>query len=110
MDIKQQISSDIESHMNKFNLTGWSNSNFIEHLTDKVLSGSFAFQLIYDDLFRLSEYKVLDKSKIKSMINQVGETIYSYDGSHFQWSEWETLIIDQSIIRQLKLQEILNKY
>lgn len=107
MDIKSQIEYDIRRHMVKFNLSGWIGNNFIEHMTNRVLSGDYAFQLIYDDTYRLSEYKVLDRSKIKSMINIVGETLYSYDGSHFQWSQWETLIIDQSIIRQIKLEKIL---
>jgi hypothetical protein len=87
----------------------------IDDLVNEVLNGNFAFQIIYNDyyeeypfLYRFKLYKILDHTKLlKRDDGPGGGLIWSYDGGkRYQWSESETLKLDNSITREIKLKEI----
>ncbi len=86
-------------------------------MVEEALKGTYAFQIIYsnidyeDRMFNYSLYSFikLDHSKIvfREETEQTSAT-YSYDGGkRFQWFDTETLLLDPSIIREIKLNKII---
>jgi len=88
----------------------------IDEMVDEALKGTYAFQLIYNDMVKDAEFDCLfysfipiDHRKIvfREETNQTS-AVYSYDaGKRFQWFEIETLILDSSIIREMKINQII---
>ncbi len=109
MDYQTEIESQITNHLTKHGLYAGVVKDFSKHLVNSVLSGNYAFQLIYGGDYRVEEWKVLDRNLVCSTMGPtLTEKVFSYDGGkRFQWSEQETLLIDMRIIRELKLNTIL---
>ena len=108
MTIKDYINETIDKHEKEFGL------RFIRDVridVEKYINeGIYAFQFIYKYGQLVSEIKKLDQKLCvhESNINPNG-TMWSYDGGQrYQWSEMETLVFDSSLIRDIKLEKVLN--
>ena len=87
----------------------------IDEMVDEALKGTYAFQLIYNDMkdteFDCSFYSFIPIDYRKIVFREETDqtsAAYSYDGGkRFQWFETETLLLDASIIREIKLNQII---
>jgi hypothetical protein len=116
MTIKSYIRETIDNHENKWRL--FFNSEICNAIHDGVINkGIYAFQIIYSvvDAFdnSVEEIKPLDhklcvhEKDLTELQRDIG-MMWSYDGGQrYQWSEMETLIFDASVIRNIKLEEVL---
>jgi|LauGreDrversion4_2_1035121.scaffolds.fasta_scaffold1015382_1 hypothetical protein len=85
----------------------------INDLLNESLNGNFAFQIIYSDsyeeypfFYKFKLYKILDHTKLLKKDGDMG-LIWSYDsGRRYQWGDSETLKLNNSIIRDIKLKQI----
>jgi hypothetical protein len=82
----------------------------LEKIVESVLSGNFAFRVIYDDVvmgdfhYIYEEHFPLDYNKIKF---SDGDLISIDGGVRFQWNKREVFMIDKDLIREWKLNQIL---
>ena len=115
MEIAEYIRNEITNHMQKHRVMVLKSD--IEEMVEEALKGTYAFQIIYnnidseDGIFNYSFYSfiTIDYRKIvfRSETEQTSAA-YSYDGGkRFQWFETETLLLDSSIIREMKLNQII---
>ena len=88
----------------------------IAEMVQSVLGGTGAFQIIFeqvfdpfcedgDEIYFLEKWRALDRSLIRETTTQFG-TMYAYDGKRYQWSEVETILIDQAALRDIKISEL----
>jgi hypothetical protein len=108
---------EIKSHLDRWSILY--DSKQMDSIIELVIGGCSAFQLIYSDFnstvfskekyLCLAEVKPLDRGKIKKRYDTITQSlIFSYDdGVRYQWFEKETLLIDISLIRDLKIENIL---
>ena len=114
MDISEYIRSEISSHMRKHRILA--SKSDIDEIQKSALKGNCAFQIIYSDIeetdfdYSLYSFIKLDYAKIVfKPETEKTSAAYSYDGGkRFQWFEAETLLLDPSIIREIKLSKIIN--
>ena len=117
MTIKEYIKQTIDYHENKWGV--FFDSKICNTIHDNVVNnGIYAFQIIY--LFEAFENKVEDiklldhklcvhEKDLTKLQNEMG-IMWSYDGGQrYQWSEMETLIFDHALIRNIKLNKLLNE-
>jgi hypothetical protein len=113
MEIAEYIRNEITNHMQKHRVMVLKSD--IEEMVEEALKGTYAFQIIYNDIdsevfnYSLYSFIKLDHSKIvfREETEQTSAA-YSYDGGkRFQWFETETLLLDPSIIREMKLNQII---
>ena len=111
MNVKKYITDMIDKHQEEFGV------NFDicvrDYIEDYVNDGVYAFQVIYNGHNQVHEIKNLNYSLLKSekRENTVGGywLVWSYDnGVRYQWNDSETLVFDPSVIRNIKLNQILN--
>lgn len=111
MTIKEYIKDITDKHQKEFNI-GF--DIYVRDTIEKnINNGVYAFQVIYNGHNQVHAIKNLNYSLLKSekRENTVGGywLVWSYDGGvRFQWSDSETLVFDPSIIRNIKLNQILN--
>jgi hypothetical protein len=111
MTVKKYINDMIDKHQEEF---GVDFDIYVRDTIEKnINNGVYAFQVIYNGHNQAHEIKNLNYSLLKSekRENTVGGywLVWSYDGGvRFQWSDSETLVFDPSIIRNIKLNQILN--
>ena len=113
MEIAEYIRNEIIVHMDKYRMLIIEKD--IVELVDEVLKGTYAFQIIYSDMedteFDYSFYSFIPRDHRKIAFRAETEqtsAAYSYDGGkRFQWFETETLLLDSSIIREMKLNQII---
>ena len=111
MTVKKYINDMIDKHQEEF---GFDFDIYVRDTIEKnINNGVYAFQVIYNGHNQVHEIKNLNYSLLKSekRENTVGGywLVWSYDGGvRFQWSDSETLVFDPSIIRNIKLNQILN--
>jgi hypothetical protein len=84
----------------------------IDEMVEAVLNGTYAFQIIYSDMEdNYSFYSFIPRDYRKIVFREETDqtsAAYSYDGGkRFQWFETETLLLDSSIIREMKLNQII---
>jgi hypothetical protein len=82
----------------------------LDDIEGRVNNGVYAFQVIYipgdGSFYKLKLLKPLDYTLVK--YNKEYDT-YSYDGGKtYKYSTYETLIFDLRIIRELKLNNLLD--
>ena len=108
MTIKDYIKETIDTHEEKFRLRF---SRSVRGDIERYINnGVYAFQFIYKWDHLVSELKPLDYKLCihERNINPNG-TMWSYDaGKRYQWTERETLVFDTSVIRNIKLEKVLN--
>jgi hypothetical protein len=116
MTTKEYIKQTIDGHEKKWDI--FFNSEICNIIHDNVNNGIYAFQIIY--LFEAFENKVEDIKLLdhklcvhEKDLNQTHKEMgimWSYDGGQrYQWSEMETLIFDHVLIRDIKLNKLLNE-
>lgn len=113
MEISQYIRNEIVKHMEKHRMLV--RDEDIDEMVGEVLKGTYAFQIIYNDMkdteFDCSFYSFIPIDSRKIVFREETENtsaIYSYDGGkRFQWFETETLLLDASIIREMKINQII---
>ena len=108
MTVKKYINDMIDKHQEEF---GFDFDIYVRDTIEKhINNGVYAFQVIYTGR-AIVEIKNLNYSLLKKRENTGGGywLVWSYDGGvRFQWSDSETLVFDPSIIRNIKLNQILN--
>jgi hypothetical protein len=115
MELSEYIRTEISNHMQKHRVMVLKSD--IEEMVEEALKGTYAFQIIYSDIdsedrmfsYSLYSFIKLDHSKIvfREETEQTSAA-YSYDGGkRFQWFETETLLLNPSIIREMKLNKII---
>jgi hypothetical protein len=113
MEIAKYIRKEITKHMDKHRML--IHKKDIDEMVDEALKGTYAFQLIYNDMkdteFDCSFYSFIPIDYRKIVFREETDqtsAAYSYDGGkRFQWFETETLLLDASIIREIKLNQII---
>ena len=118
MEIAKYIRKEITKHMDKHRML--IHKKDIDEMVDEALKGTYAFQLIYNDMkdteFDCSFYsfipidyrKIVFREETDQTSAAYSSAAYSYDGGkRFQWFETETLLLDASIIREIKLNQII---
>jgi hypothetical protein len=113
MEIAKYIRKEITKHMDKHRIL--IHKKDIDEMVDEALKGTYAFQLIYNDMkdteFDCSFYSFIPIDHRKIVFREETDqtsAVYSYDGGkRFQWFETETLLLDSSIIREIKLNQII---
>ena len=115
MEISQYIRNEIAKHMDKHRVMVLKSD--IEEMVEEALKGTYAFQIIYnnidseDGMFNYSLYSFIPIDYRKIVFREETDqtsAAYSYDGGkRFQWFDTETLILDSSIIREMKINQII---
>jgi len=113
MEISKYIRKEITKHMDKHRML--IHKKDIDEMVEEALKGTYAFQLIYNDMkdteFDCSFYSFIPIDHRKIVFREETDqtsAAYSYDGGkRFQWFETETLLLDASIIREIKLNQII---
>lgn len=113
--MKEYIYKIVKSELNKRWI--WASDYDIEHICGLVINqGKYAFRLIYSDVdrydvhiknhsFRLEEYEPIDWRLVKR--DSIDSGLFSIDGGiRYQWSYFEVLFIDPSIMRDKKIEEL----
>lgn len=113
MEIAKYIRKEISKHMDKHRMLV--HKKDIDEMVDEALRGTYAFQIIYNNMqdteFDCSFYSFIPIDYRKIVFREETDqtsAAYSYDGGkRFQWFETETLLLDSSIIREMKINQIL---
>ena len=115
MEISQYIRIEITNHMQKHRVMILKSD--IEEMVEEALKGTYAFQIIYnnidseDGMFNYSLYSFIPIDYRKIVFREETDqtsAAYSYDGGkRFQWFDTETLLLDSSIIREMKINQII---
>jgi len=117
-DIAQYIRKCLSQHFDEHRIRA--DKKTIDEMVAEALGGKLAFNIIYSDVrhshfeYRLEKYKTLDHRKLVHS-NERNQTIvnvmpWSYDsGYRFQWDESETIRLDASAIREMKLSQIIEQ-
>lgn len=114
MKTEDYIRAEITTHLCVHNISYQDQQ--IDEMVEAALAGTGAFQIIFEQVFDpfcedgderyfLERGKPLDRSLIRETTTQFG-TMYAYDGKRYQWSEMETILIDQAALREIKLGEL----
>ena len=114
MNIEEYIRVEITRHLDIHKITY--RETQIAEMVQSVLVGTGAFHIIFDQVFDpfcedgdeiyvLEKCRALDRSLIRETTTQFG-TMYAYDGKRYQWSEVETILIDQAALRDIKISEL----
>lgn len=112
--VNEYIRAEITRHLCVHNISYQEDQ--IDEMVDSVLSGTGAFQIIFEQVFDpfcedgderyfLERGKPLDRNLIRETTTQFG-TMYAYDGKRYQWSEMETILIDLEALREIKLKNL----
>jgi hypothetical protein len=114
MTTDEYIRNEITRHLGINNISY--RETQITEMVQSVFVGTGAFQIIFDQVFDpysedgdetyvLEKWRPLDRSMIRETTTVFG-TMYAYDGNRYQWSKRETIMIDLSIIRQKRLEDL----
>ena len=118
MIVKSYINNIIDNHQSNNSI--YFDLDSREYIQRNIKNGIFAFQIIYSPkspdpslplfVFVVTLVKNLNYNKLLFSKGYNGLIdMWSYDGGvRFQWSDTETLVFDPSIIRNIKLNQILN--
>jgi hypothetical protein len=111
------IESIIDIHQETHGI--YFHSNHREYIIDKVNKGVYAFQVKYrysmpggsgtvTKGIKNLDYSLLRSKNIYGPGGEIFNKLWSYDGGQrYQWTEIETLFFDPSVIRNIKLEEII---
>ena len=108
--VKNYIKEVIDNHQKLFGVDFDIVRDTIE---EEVNNGVYAFQIIYNnnsqvELIKNLDYNLCIHEDILASFKNYNK-MWSYDGGQrFQWTEMETLIFDPSVIRNIKIEEIIS--
>jgi hypothetical protein len=128
MTVKRYINNIIDNHQSNNSI--YFDLDSRDYIQRNIKNGIFAFQIIYSSkspdpslpvfggangarirlVLVVTLVKNLNYNKLLFSKGYNGlSDMWSYDGGvRFQWSDTETLVFDPSIIRNIKLNQILN--
>ena len=114
MTVKIYVNDIIDNHQSNNGI--YFDSESRDYIQRNIENGIFAFQIIYSLKLDINEMLVVTLVKNLNYNKLLFSKAYnglidmwSYDGGvRFQWSDTETLVFDPSIIRNIKLNQILN--
>lgn len=114
MTVKSYINNIIDNHQSNNSI--YFDSESRDYIQTNIENGIFAFQIIYS--LRLDINEMLVVTLVKNLNHnkllffkgiEDLSNMWSYDGTdNYKYSERETLIFNPSIIRNIKLNQILN--
>ena len=114
MTVKSYINNIIDNHQSNNSI--YFDSESRDYVQTNIENGIFAFQIIYS--LRLDINEMLVVTLVKNLNHnkllffkgiEDLSNMWSYDGTdNYKYSERETLIFNPSIIRNIKLNQILN--
>ena len=120
-DAREWIRQEILDHMERHRIMA--NPKTVDEMVDASTKGCYAFNIIYKEADKvritsslfydcvLISFKELDHSQI--MVRPATEytsLAFSYDGGkRFQWFDKETIYIDPAKVRDLKINQIIDK-
>ena len=116
---KEYINDIINNHEKNYNLIF--NESIRNEIEKNINDGIYAFQLIYHNYSQVPPFHKMNRqvNEIKKLDHKLcihedyltpwgSNKMWSYDGGQrYQWSEEETLVFDPSIIRDIKIENIL---
>jgi hypothetical protein len=101
MMVKSYIKKVIDNHEKEFGIDF--DISIRDTIEDNINNGVYAFQVIYNGHYQVHEIKRLNHSLLK-----YNKLLWSYDnGVRYQWGDTETLVFDHSVIRNIKIEEII---
>ena len=118
MTVKSYINNIIDNHQSNNSI--YFDLDSREYIQRNIKNGIFAFQIIYSPkspdpslplfVFVVTLVKNLNHNKLLFFKGSEDlSNMWSYDGTdNYKYSERETLIFNPSIIRNIKLNQILN--
>ncbi len=117
MRLEKYIRTCIEDYLNINSITA--NDDEVDSILTEVLSGSYAFLIIYTNKigfsytsgYTLLRYKILDHTRMSFSEGDNTITphwIYERENHNSTYGEHEILFIDKNIIRDIKLEFELN--
>ena len=113
MTFKSYVNSIIDNHQSDNSI--YFDSESRDYIHTNIENGIFAFQIIYslkldiNEMLVVTLVKNLNHNKLLFFKgNEDLSNMWSYDGTdNYKYSEGETLIFNPSIIRNIKLNQIL---
>jgi hypothetical protein len=108
MTVEEYIKETIDNHEKEFGL--YFSDTAREVIQEAIIKGIYAFNIIYDIQLKVNEIRYLNYKLCihYNLDTWFKDKMWSYDGGQrYQWSGMETLIFDPSIIRNIKLEEVL---
>jgi hypothetical protein len=105
--VKNYIKEVIDNHQKEFGVDFDIVRDAIE---EEVNNGVYAFQIIYNNNSQVELIKNLDYRLCiqTNYFRNKTQEMWSYDGGkRFQWISMETLFFDPSVIRNIKIEEII---
>jgi hypothetical protein len=102
-ELRDKVLEMINLELNKSGLDG---SKFIDHFVCGVLTGIYAFRLVWDEDYKVIEVIDLDWRLLR--FKDSGYSVSIDGGKRFQWNSTEILFLNPSALREWKLNNILN--
>jgi len=119
-DAREWIRKEILDHMERHRIMA--HTEIVNDMVQKVIKGCYAFNIIYIDIgdctlgpvsidYILSSFSELDHSRIRVRpATEDTSLVFSYDGGkRFQWFDKETIYIDPAKVRDMKINQIIDK-
>jgi predicted methyltransferase len=108
--MENYIKNQIESHFKKHQIH--INPDDLNCIIDETMKGTYAFQIIYEDLPEFSMHEPWYTFKLYKKLKRTNVcydgNLWSYDGGkQYKYFDSETLVFDLRVIRELKLNQIL---
>lgn len=104
VSIRKQIKLILENEINKRGICVY--ESLLNLLVEQVLSGCYAFRLIFNQNLILEKFYELDWKLVK--LEPTRSDIYSIDaGKRYQWTYNEIILLEIDFIRDLKLNKLL---
>ena len=114
-DAREWIRQEILYHMERHRIMA--HSEIVDEMVAAAAKGCYAFNIIYIDIGDpdydciLSSFSELDHSQIRvRAATEDTSLVFSYDGGkRFQWFDKETIYIDPAKVRDIKINQIIDK-
>lgn len=114
-DAREWIRQEIIYHMERHRIMA--HSEIVDEMMAASAKGCYAFNIIYIDIGDpdydciLSSFSELDHSQIRVRPATADTSLaFSYDGGkRFQWFDKETIYIDPAKVREIKINQIIDK-
>jgi hypothetical protein len=103
MKFSDKIREIIKSELR---VKGLIDGGFMEHFVCGVLTGNYAFRLVWNEDYKLIDVIDLDWRLLR--FKDGGYSVSIDGGKRFQWNSTEILFLNPSALREWKLNNILN--
>lgn len=114
-EAREWIRQEILAHMERHRIMA--HLEIVDEMVAASTKGCYAFNIIYIDIGDpdydciLSSFSELDHSQIRVRPATADTSlVFSYDGGkRFQWFDKETIYIDPAKVREIKINQIIDK-